>query len=96
MKRTITRINPSSAAKAVSLTSVLLVAALILISIAAALLGLESAAAFLAYLRSGAGWVVAITPFIYMIGIYFVVFSACHAFNLSTRLFGGIHIELAE
>ena len=96
MKRTITRINPSSAAKAVSLTFALVISVLILFSFAAAMLGHASSAAFLEYAKSGAGWAIAVTPFIYMVGIYFVIFGACHAFNLSTRLFGGIHIELAE
>lgn len=96
MKRTIVQINPSSAAKAISLTSVLIVSALLVVGIAAAMLGHQSSAAFLAYAKSGAGWAIAVTPFIYMIGVYFVIFGACHAFNLSTRLFGGIHIELAD
>ena len=96
MKRTITRIDPSSAAKAVSLTFVLVIIVLMLFGFAAALLGHSSSAVYLDYAKKGAWWAIAVMPFIYMVGIYFVIFAACHAFNLSTRLFGGIHIELAE
>lgn len=96
MKRTITQINPSSAAKVISLSCVLIISALLLVGTVAAMLGHESSAAVLTYAKSGAGWAIAVMPFIYMIGVYFVIFGICYAFNLSTRLFGGIQIELSE
>jgi uncharacterized BrkB/YihY/UPF0761 family membrane protein len=96
MKRTITQINPSSAARVVSLTFVIIVGALVMVGIAAAMLGHGSSAALLANAKGDAGWAFAVTPFIYMIFIYFVIFGACYAFNLSTRFFGGIRIELAD
>jgi len=44
----------------------------------------------------GVGWVVAIVPFIYMIGSYISVFLFCLVFNFASRLFGGIRIEFFD
>ena len=95
-KLTVARINPSSVAKVLSLTMGILVAVSVVLNLAAAMAGfhLTSTNPFTGI--GSAVWVIAITPFIYMIGAYIVTFVFCLAFNFSSRLFGGIRIDIAE
>ena len=96
MKQTITQINPSSAAKVVSVTAAILIALVMLIAFAVSALGYGSDPFIPNGLPSGAAWAIATTPFIYMIGAYVTTFVFCHVLNIAIRLFGGVRIELSE
>ena len=95
-KSTVVRIDPSSAAKIVSLATGALVAIAILLSFAAVAVGWRAEPVIPPGSTDGAGWVIAVAPFIYMIGAYVAVFLFCSLLNFASRLFGGIRIELSE
>ena len=95
-KVTVARIDPSSTAKVISLAIGILVAIAILLHFIAVALGFRTAPAIPPKTIDGAGWVIATVPFIYMIGVYFFSFVFCLALNFTSRLFGGIRIELSD
>ena len=95
-KLTIARIDPSSTAKVISLTMGVLVAIAILLHLVAVAVGFKAAPAVPIMAIDGAGWVIAIAPFIYMIGSYVSAFVFCLAFNFASRLFGGLRIEFSD
>jgi hypothetical protein len=74
----------------------ILVAIAILLHFIAVAVGFRTAPAIPPMIVDGVGWVVAIVPFIYMIGSYISVFVFCLVFNFASRLFGGIRIEFSD
>jgi len=95
-KVTISRIDPSSTAKVISLTMGFLVAIAILLHIIAVAVGFRTAPVIPPRIIDGAGWLIAIVPFIYMLGSYIFAFVFSLAFNFAIRIFGGIRIELSD
>jgi len=98
MKRTISKIDPSSAAKVISLTIAILGGAYVIIALILMALGLGFGPAppLANQLAKSVIGVLPIIPFLYMAIAYMVIFVFCHAFNLAIRLFGGVRIDLSE
>lgn len=95
MKYTIERISPSSAAKVVSVTAALLFVVLLIVILIIAV-ARSSDESSLASIFGSFGVATLIAPFLYMIGVYVATWIFAHAFNIATRLVGGIDVELSN
>ena len=96
MKYTIDRVSPSSVAKVVSVTAALLFVLLFLIAIVMSVAWSDASESGFSVNISSFSIMTIVLPFIYMIGVYIASYIAALAFNVATRLVGGIQLELSD
>ena len=96
MKYTIDRVSPSSVAKVVSVTAALLFVLLFLITIVMSVALAAGNGPSFSMGLTNFGVLTIVMPFIYMIGVYIASYIAALAFNVATRLVGGIQLELSD
>ncbi len=96
MKYTIDRVSPSSVAKVVSVTAALLFALFFLIALVMSVAWSDDSRSGFNVNVSNIGIITIVLPFIYMIGVYISSYIAALAFNVATRLVGGIQVELSD
>ncbi len=96
MKYTIERISPSSAAKVVSVTAALLFVVLLIVTLIVSVAQSSTDQSSPAIHFGNFGLAMILMPFVYMIGVYIATWIFSHAFNIATRLVGGIDVELSN
>ncbi len=92
MKYTVDRINPGSVAKVVSVAAAFILLLAFLITLFVQL----TRAAGGDFNLPAIGIITIVMPFIYMLVVYIASYVVAHAFNIATRLVGGIQLELSE